>query len=183
MSTALILIDIQQDYFPGGRMELAGAVKASDAAKRLLTTFREKGLYRIHIQHISTRPGATFFLPETDGVDFHTNVKPLPDEAVIRKHYPNSFKETELGHALQNEKVQQLVIGGMMSHMCIDATVRAAFDDGYQCIVAHDACATRSLAFDGMNVPAEHVHAAFMAALGSVYAKVMSTDEVMKMLG
>jgi len=181
MNTALIIVDIQKDYFPEGRMELVGATPASEAANRLLAAFRKKDLFTVHIQHISNREGATFFLPNTDGIDFHANVRPLPDETVIQKHYPNSFKATELRSTLEKENIGQLVICGMMSHMCIDATVRAAFDMGYQCIVAHDACATRNLAFSGVDIPAEHVHGAFMAALGSVYAKIMKTDEVIDM--
>lgn len=182
MKTALILVDLQKDYFPGGRMELIGAMEASEAAGRLIAAFREKDMLVIHIQHISNREGATFFLPDTDGIDFHSNVAPLRNERIIKKNFPNSFRATELRDVLQKEDIEQLVICGMMSHMCIDATVRSAFDKGYRCIVAHDACATRNLIFEGVDIPAEHVHGAFMAALGSVYAQVIKADEVIGML-
>lgn len=182
MNTALILIDIQKDYFPGGRMELAGPIEASEAASRLLTAFRERGLPIVHIQHIAAREGATFFVPSTEGINFHENVNPLPDETVIVKHYPNSFRETSLSSTLEAQKIDQIVVCGMMSHMCIDATVRAAFDKGYNCIVAHDACAARNLAFGDVAVSAEQVHAGFMAALSSLYAKVIKADEVLDLL-
>ncbi|MBF0496769.1 MAG: cysteine hydrolase [Deltaproteobacteria bacterium] len=182
MNTALLLVDIQQDYFPGGRMELIGSTAASQEARRLLMTFREKNLPIIHVQHISTREGATFFLPDTEGINFHKNVTPRPNETIIEKHYPNSFRETELRNTLEGKNIQQLTICGMMSHMCIDATVRAAFDDGYNCIVAHDACATRNLTFNGVDIPAEHVHAGFMAALGSVYAQVLHAETIIDTL-
>lgn len=172
MTTALILIDIQRDYFTGGLMELTGSTEASLKAAQLLAHFRQTQ------QHISTRSTATFFLPNTDGVRFHKNVIPARGEKVIEKHYPNSFRETELKEYLDTKGVREVVIAGMMTHMCIDATVRAAFDFGYSCTVAHDACATRGLTFNDLCVPADHVHNAYMAALASVYAKVAPTAAI-----
>jgi len=97
MNAALLIIDIQNDYFPGGRMELVGSVAASLRARALLEAFRARGLPVIHVQHVSTRPGATFFLPDTDGVRIHENVRPAPGETVPTKHFPNAFRETALG--------------------------------------------------------------------------------------
>lgn len=182
MNTALLIVDIQKDYFPGGRMELVGADTAGEHAGRILAFFRERKLPVFHVQHISTRPDAAFFLPDTEGVFIHDAVAPLSDEVVIRKHLPNSFCDTGLQEILQEKGIQRLVICGMMSHMCIDATVRAAFDHGYTCIVVHDACATRALSFSGMEIPAQHVHGAYMASLNAVYAKVLSSDEVISLL-
>jgi len=182
MNTALLLVDIQQDYFPGGRMEVVGALEASRAAKRLLGCFRQENLPIVHIQHISMRAGATFFLPNTEGINFHENVRPVPDETIIKKYFPNSFRDTDLQKYLESKAINELVICGMMSHMCIDATVRAAFDEGYSCVVAHDACAARNLVFNGIDIPALHVHGAYMAALGAVYAKVSGTEEIIATL-
>jgi nicotinamidase-related amidase len=182
MNPALVLIDIQRDYFPDGRMEVVGAVEAARVAKKLLVHFREAKLPIVHIQHISTRPNATFFLPDTEGIHFHGSVTPLPDEMVIKKHFPNSFRETALQEYLATRGGRELVICGMMSHMCIDATTRAAFDYGYQCMVAHDACAARNLVFNGLELPAAHVHGAYMAALGAVYAKVLTGKEITEKL-
>lgn len=182
MNTALVLVDIQQDYFPKGRMEVVGAVEAGRAAIKLLNHFRAKKLPVVHVQHISTRADATFFLPDTEGINFYEGVRPLAAEAVVGKHFPNSFRDTNLHEYLESQKIKELVICGMMSHMCIDATVRAAFDGGYTCIVAHDACAARNLVFNGIDIPAMHVHGAYMAALGAVYAQVMSTGEIIGIL-
>ena len=182
MKPALVLIDIQLDYFPGGRMEVAGAVEASSAAKRLLDFFRQSNLPVVHVQHIAARANATFLLPHTEGVAFHESVVPLPGETVITKHFPNSFRNTDLEAFLEAQGTKEVVICGMMSHMCIDATVRAAFDKGYTCLVAHDACATKNLAFASLDIPASHVHGSYMAALGAVYAKVISAAEIIAML-
>jgi nicotinamidase-related amidase len=177
MKTALVLIDIQNDYFPGGRMELDGSPEASLRAKDLLTLFRDRNLPIFHIQHISNRNGASFFLPDTPGVEIHANVSPLPGETIIRKNFPNSFRNTDLLTRLKDAEVSQLVICGMMTHMCVDATVRAAFDHGFDCVAIHDACATRGLAFNGEEIPSEKVHGAFLAALCAVYARVCSSSE------
>ena len=178
MTQALLLIDIQNDYFPGGAMELVGSSLAGAQAGKLLQAFRQKELSVIHIQHISTRPGATFFLPNTAGVEIHKSVSPSTGEAVFQKHYPNSFRETRLLEHLRGHQISQLVIAGMMTHMCIDTTVRAATDLGFPCILAHDACATRDLSFNGPTVPAQSVQMAFLAALNGLFATVLSVEEI-----
>lgn len=177
MNTALLMIDIQNDYFPGGKMELDGSIQAGSCAKKLLAFCREKRMPVVHVQHISVRPGATFFLPGTEGVKFHSGATPGPDETVIEKHYPNSFRETSLLKYLKKMGVSNLVICGMMTHMCVDATTRAAFDHGFRCVVVVDACATKALSFGDKVVPAAHVQGAFMAALGAVYSRVVTTDD------
>jgi nicotinamidase-related amidase len=180
MKTALILVDIQNDYFAGGRMELEGMEAAGKKAGQLLTFFRDNRWPTFHIQHISNYEGATFFLPSTKGAEIHSAVKPRPDEPVVQKHYPNSFRETALLDALKNDGVENVVICGAMSHMCIDATTRAAADFGFSCTVVHDACATRNLDFGKKKILAQDVHGSFMAALGSAYAKVLSCKDLIE---
>ena len=158
-------------------MELEGSIEASQCAKRLLTFFRDKRLPLMHIQHINLRPGATFFVPDTKGIEFYENVKPRRHETVIQKNYPNSFRNTSLLECLEKESIKHLVITGMMTHMCVDATTRAAFDYGFKCTVVWDACATKSLSFDDRIIPAAHVHGAFLAALNNVYAQVITTGD------
>ena len=176
MKPALIIIDIQNDYFPGGKMELEGSPVASLQAAKLLQAFRAQGLPLVHIQHVSNRPGASFFLPGTEGVNIHANVAPRAGETVIQKNFPNSFRGTTLLEHLRGLGAEHLVIAGMMTHMCVDATTRAAFDLGFSCSLAHDACATRALAFGEQRVPAAQVHAAFVAALAGLYAKVQNAE-------
>jgi nicotinamidase-related amidase len=177
---ALILVDIQNDYFPGGRMVLEGIDTASVNASRLLGRFREMRMPVFHVRHIAVHPGATFFLPGTPGSEIHPSVAPMADETVIEKHFPNSFRETSLLGRLQKAGVASVAVCGAMSHMCIDATVRAACDLGFQCLVAHDACATRALTFGRETAPAAHVHAAFMAALSAAYAQVLPAEALIE---
>ncbi len=178
MSDALVIIDIQKDYFPGGRMEVVDSENAAQMAKSLLEIFRNGKKNIVHVQHVSTREGATFFLPETEGVKIHESVYPLNGEKIITKHFPNSFRDTDLENYLHEKGVEQITFCGMMSHMCIDATVRAAFDKSFTCVVAEDACATRNLSHGGVDVTNSDVHASYMAALGSVYADVTNSKEI-----
>lgn len=177
MKVGLVLIDIQNDYFPGGKFELKDSVLASLQARKLLDFCRQQQLAIFHIQHISLRSGATFFFPNTPGAEIHSNVQPYPGEVVIQKHHPNCFRASTLKSALQAAGVQHLVVCGMMTHLAIDATVRVAYDEGFQVTVIADACTTRSLTFREMQIPADHVHAASLAALNYLFAKVQTVDE------
>ncbi len=177
MVTGLLLVDIQNDYFPGGKMELAGMNEASSNANKLMDLFRKNQWPIMHIQQISDYGGATFFLPNTEGVELNETVKPLPGETIVQKQFANSFRDTSLQKQLKSYGVEQVVICGAMSHMCIDSTTRAAFDLGYSCIVVHDACATKNLEFGGIKLSAGEVHGSFMAALGSGYANVRGFKE------
>lgn len=185
MKTALVLIDIQNDYFSSGKWPLLGMELAVKNAQTLLTKFRTIKEPIIHIQHIAKAPDAPFFVRNTKGVEIHELVKPQENEneKVVIKEFPNSFRQTTLLNDLRNFGVERLVICGGMSNMCIDATTRAANDLEFNCIVAHDACAAKDLIFYGHITPALEVHCAFMSALSFAYAKVISTEETIGMLG
>lgn len=178
----LLIIDIQNDYFEGGRMPLEGSYEASLNAKKLLEEFRRTGGSVVHVQHIATRPGSTFFLPDTDGAQIHENVRPRTEEIVVAKSSPNSFASTSLETYLKSLNAETLVVCGMMTQMCVDATVRAAKDKGYEILLAHDACATRPMEFAGRKVAAEDVQAAFIASLNGFYARPLPTEEILTML-
>jgi nicotinamidase-related amidase len=177
MRRALVLVDIQNDYFSGGRKPLPGMPEACERGADLLSFFRETGQPVFYIRHISMRPESTFFIQGTEGADIHPLVSPRPGERVITKHYPNSFLKTSLLEELRTVDPDEVVICGAMSNMCIDATTRAAADFGFRCVVVHDACAASDLRFGGRTVGALDVHAAFMAALGAAYARVVTLTE------
>ena len=180
--TALLVIDVQNDYFPGGRMELEGAEAAGAKAAAAPAAFRARGLPVFHVRHLSVRPGATFFIPGTRGAEIHACAAPAAGEAVVEKNFPNSFRGTDLHERLGKAGIKHLVVAGMMTHMCVDSSVREAFDLGYRVSLLSDACATRSQSFGGHAVPAPQVHAAFLASLNGLFASVAPTDEILKTL-
>ena len=180
MKTALVIIDIQNDYFPDGKNELVNSVEASLKAKGLLEHFRQMDLPVVHIRHLSVRPGSTYFIPGTEGAEIHANVQPLQDEKIVTKNYPNSFRETDLHEYLQEQQIEHLVISGMMSHMCVDSTARAGKDLGYRVTIAEDACATKDLILQEQKVPAQEIHQAFMAGLSYYYAEIKTSQQVIE---
>jgi nicotinamidase-related amidase len=178
MARGLLIVDIQRDYFPGGAYPLVGPEDASAAAKRVLGWSRDEGLPVVHLRHVWDAPEATFMRPGTEGVEIHPDVEPAEGEPVLDKGEPNGFLGTGLERELRSRGVEELVVVGMMSSMCVDATARAACDLGFDVTVVHDACAAPDLEFGGVEVAGTSVHAAFMAALADGYAKVISADEV-----
>jgi nicotinamidase-related amidase len=170
MGRALVIVDIQRDYFPGGAHPLEAPDAAVRAAKRLLESFRASGETVVHVRHVWDEAEATFMRPGTSGVEIHPEVAPEDGELVIAKAFPNSFRETVLEEELRARGVEAVVVCGMMTSMCVDATVRAT--------VACDACATCDLEFDGRSVAAADVQSAFLAALADGYARVALTSEI-----
>ena len=164
-STALIIIDIQNFYFPGGASELVEPEIAAEQAKILLSYFREnKGLV-VHVKHD--------FSP---GGEIHQLVKPLDNEKVFTKKEVNAFLNTGLNEYLKQNNIKYVTLCGMQTHMCLEAGTRAAHDLGYECTVVEDACATRNLTYGEVTVPSRDVHYSTLATLRS-YAKVMSLKE------
>jgi nicotinamidase-related amidase len=181
MKTALLVIDIQKDYFPGGKYPLVNPLAAAQNAYMILQCFRESANHHVHIQHISLEPDATFFISGDRGTDIHDSVAHFEGEPIVYKHEPNSFLNTNLLELLKSWEIERVIITGMMTHMCVDATARAASDLGFQVIVAEDACATRDLQYGDTTIPAELVHKSFLAALKS-YGKVMKSEKILALL-
>ncbi|WP_295893431.1 cysteine hydrolase family protein [uncultured Vibrio sp.] len=174
---ALIIIDIQNDYFAGGAMELHQPVEAANKAAKLIEHFRASNLPVIHIQQLSLREELGFLLPGTKGQEIHPSVEPLAGEKVVVKHFPNAFAKTDLIHILEQMNVSDIVVAGMMTHMCVSSTIRAALEYGLKTTVAHDACATRDLEVLGKQVLAEDVHITALAEIAPI-THICSSDEI-----
>jgi nicotinamidase-related amidase len=177
--TALLVIDIQNFYFPGGKLPLVDPLAASLQAKKLLERFRAKGLPVVHVQHLPKGQAS----PTPDSGDeqyrIHPNVMPVGGERVIGKHEANAFRDTELLATLRSLGVRRLAICGMQTHMCVEAATRAAADLGFEVVVVNDACATRALKLEEKEVPAAQVHVAALAAMNGTYARVVSTEKLL----
>lgn len=173
----LIVVDLQNEYLPTGNLPLHGIEAAAANAAKAIADAREKNIPVFHIRHEFANGEAPVFVPGSHGVEIQPAVAPLAGEPVIVKNYINSFRETDLKAHLDAEGVEEVVVVGAMSHMCVDAVVRAAADMGYPVTVLHDACATLDLTFNGVTTPAPQVHAAMMAAFAFGYGTVKSTEE------
>lgn len=173
----LIVVDLQNEYLPTGKLPLSGIEAAAANVARVIADARTKRIPVFHIRHESANGEVPVFVPGTNGVEIQPAVAPIGDEPVIVKNHINAFRQTDLKQQLDAGGVEEVVVVGAMSHMCIDAVVRAAADMGYPVTVLHDACATLDLAFGDVSVPAAHVHAAMMAAFAFGYGTVKSADE------
>ena len=162
---ALLIIDIQDFYFPGGKSALVEPEKAAANAAMLLDIFRKNKLPVVHVRH-NSEPGGKI----------SDMVKPLPGEKIISKDAVNCFVGTDLLEYLKTNKLDTLVICGMQTHMCVEAATRAASDYGFKCILIRDACATKDLIFNDKIIKAEDVHYSTLSTLKN-YSKVLSTIE------
>lgn len=165
---ALLVVDIQDFYFAGGKSELVNPLPAALNAAKLVAEFRAKGWSVIFIKHQSQ-----------DQDQIHESVMPMEGEPVFTKTAVNSFVGTPLRDYLIDHKVSKLVVCGMQTHMCVEAAVRAGADYGYQVTLVHDACATKDLKWGDEIIPAKMVHLSTLATLRS-YAKALSTDEYLE---
>ncbi|MEO7124930.1 MAG: cysteine hydrolase family protein [Nakamurella sp.] len=179
MTNALVLVDLQRDYFQSGAHPLVEPDAAVAEARRVLDFWRQEHRPVVHVQHVATESGATFMRPDTDGVGIHSLVAPQHDEIVVTKHQPNAFLDTSLLDELRTVGAESITVVGMMTNMCIDATVRAASDLGFDVTVVADACAASDLQFDGRIIDGATVHAAFLAALQGTYARVCTAQELL----
>jgi nicotinamidase-related amidase len=177
MSRALLLIDIQRDYFPGGAFELVGPDAAATSARDVLERFRSGREPIIHVRHAASAP-APFLVAGTPGAEIDDRVAPAGGEPVIVKQHPNAFRATSLEQLLREQGISELVVGGMMTSMCVDASVRAAADLGFAITVVGDACAAPALSRGSVTVPGEQVHTAFLAALDGTYATVVDAADL-----
>jgi nicotinamidase-related amidase len=170
---ALLLIDIQNDYFTGGLWPVDDMAQVAKAARAVLDTARAAGDLVLHIRHEATSDAAPFFRPDTHGAQIHPSVAPLEAETVILKHRPNSFHETDLHARLTAAGISKLTIVGAMTQMCIDATTRAARDFGFDVTLVADACGAKAQSFGEVNLSAAQVQAAFLAPLEMSYATII----------
>ncbi|MGV8040355.1 MAG: cysteine hydrolase family protein [Thermoanaerobaculaceae bacterium] len=177
--TALVVIDVQEFYFPGGRVPLVEPGPAAERAGTVLASFRARGLPVVHVQHL----GKDMAGPDPACPDpqyrIRPEVMPAPGEKVIGKRHASAFRGTDLEAWLRGKGITKLVLCGMQTHMCLEAAARAAADLGFEVTVVADACATRDLEWGGVKVPAAQVHAATLAALSGTYARVVTADELL----
>ena len=167
--SALLLIDIQDFYFPGGKLQLENPEMAGMNAGLILDHFRKSEIPVYHVRHNFEPVG-----------NIHQYVKPEAGEPVLSKDQVNAFVDTKLLEMLQADSIEQLVICGMQTHMCVEAAVRAGHDLGFTCLLVTDACATRALQYEEHIIPAKNVHYSTIKTLQGSYARVLTTEDLIK---
>lgn len=168
MATALIVIDVQNDYFPGGKFPLWNPESAEANCLRLIGWAKSASVPVVLVQHVVEGTPAPFFAAGSAGAEIHPPIRAAtPETPVIVKAFADSFEKTELKSKLDRLGVDRLVICGMMTHNCVTHTAISKAAEAYEVTVVGDACATVS----------EIVHILALHAL-STRVKVVDTDEL-----
>jgi nicotinamidase-related amidase len=173
--TALVVIDVQKDYFPGGKFVLFRARAALRKTLRLRDWARAQGLAVWWIRHTSSASRSFFLVEGTPGADLHPLLQPREDEPLVNKRDPNCFLGTDLETQLRSRGIDTVVWAGMISWMCVETTVRSAKDKGFRNLVAHDAVASGWMKGPYGLVTPWSAHRAFLSGLGLYHAEVFST--------
>ena len=176
--SALIMVDCQNTY-RHGIMKLANVELAILEAQKLLQMARDLNVPIIHIQH-DAGVGSPYDVTAEIG-QISSEVAPKNGENVITKNYPNAFIATPLEAQLKALGIENIVLAGFMTHMCINSTARGAFNLGFKPTVVASACATRSLVgANGKTVDAQTMHEAALAAIRDLFAVVVDDVAGMK---
>lgn len=145
---ALIIIDLQNDYFPGGAFPLSNTEVTLASIELAIQKARAKGIPVVHVQHLAdpAQGIAPFFNRGTAGAEIHARIMAAaPDAPVVVKHFADSFERTDLHETLQRLGVDELVLCGMMTQNCVTHTALSRQADRYKKItVLSDACTTVS---------------------------------------
>ena len=179
-STALLVIDFQQEYFTG-RLPIPDGQKALNKARELIA-FADKARIPVYqIQHIAPAGSAVFAL-DGEGVKFHPQMLPRAGDTVLQKTTVSVFGSTELDRLLKEKGIKTVIIAGLMTHACVAGGARDAAPLGYQVVVASDASATRSIArADGSSIDANSLHRAALASVEDTFGDVMTTAQIVKL--
>jgi nicotinamidase-related amidase len=178
-STALLVIDFQNEYF-SGRMPIPDGMAALRNTQRLVAHADRAGMPVFHIQHV-TPAGSPIFAEDGDTVPFHSGLQPAPHHAVVQKSQVSAFQGTDLDQRLKAAGIKTLIVSGLMTHMCVTGAARDAVPLGYAVIVPHDACATRDLDGPAGLVPHAELHRAALAAIADAFGDVLSTSQVLEL--
>ena len=177
-STALLVIDFQNEYFDG-RMPIPDGTAAMANAKRLIAMADKARMPVFHVQHV-TPAGSPVFAEDGKTVAIHADIRPASHHAVVRKSSVSVFPTTDIDAQLKAKGIKALIVSGLMTHACVSGAARDAVPLGYEVIVADDACATRDLEHGGITIPAAQVHAAMMSSLGFAYAAIIDAQDYIK---
>jgi nicotinamidase-related amidase len=169
MTRALLLIDVQNEYFAEGKLALPGIEATLEPIKILIEHFRTSHAPVVFVQHVGLNPDPEApFAVGTSGADLHETLERGPLDMLIAKSFPNAFFQSWLETALRSNGITELVIAGAMTQTCIDSTARSALDFGYPVTIASDACAAGPLEWEGKAIPVTQVQKTFLAALATL---------------
>ncbi len=145
MAKALLVIDLQNDYFPGGKFSLWNTDVVLQNIERAIEKANSVGVPVIHVQHIARQGLAPFFNEGTPGADIHPRVlAAAPKAPIVLKEFADGFEKTTLEETLSKLGVTELLVCGMMTQNCVTHTAISKAAEKYTVSVLVDCCATVS---------------------------------------
>ena len=180
--TALIVIDVQNEYFEG-KWPIPDGNAALDKIEAAIEASQQTGAKVIYVQHEVLNPERGLFIRGTNGFELHTRLRPRPEDQRIVKNYPGSFSKTDLEETLRKDGIETLVISGYMTHMCCDTTAREGFHRDFRVLFLNDATATRDGEHPTLGKIAHgELHRSTLITQASMFAEVLPTQELVERL-
>lgn len=176
MKKALLVIDVQNEYFDG-KLPIAYPSGSLDNILKAMDAATAAGVPTVVVQHASTKPDARTFRPGSVEQELRAEVAERPRDLLIEKHLPGSFTNTELEAWLRANDIDEVVIAGYMTQLCCDTTARQANHLGFGVEFLADATGTLPLQNSAGAVTAEELHRAILVTQQLSFAKVLTTNE------
>jgi nicotinamidase-related amidase len=176
MNRALIVIDVQNEYFTGA-LPITYPNGHLDKITHTMDVAQSKGIPSIVVQHTETAPDTPFFKRDSLEWQIHPQVRDRPCDLLIEKHLPGCFTGTGLEEWLKERNIDTLVISGYMTHMCCDTTARQAMHLGMNVEFLSDATGTLAVENNAGAVSAEELHRSILVAQQMMISTVLSTEE------
>ncbi|RLU07236.1 cysteine hydrolase [Pseudomonas prosekii] len=179
-TTALVVIDFQNEYFTG-RMPIPDGVAAMNNARALIKFADTAKIPVYHVQHVAPAGSAVFALGG-ETVKFHPLMQPRAHDQVVQKNTVSVFASTDLDKQLKQAGIKTVIFAGLMTHACVAGGARDAAPLGYQVVVASDASATRAITrLNGQTVDKDSLHRAALAEIEDTFGDVMTTQEITRL--
>lgn len=177
MKRALIVVDVQNEYFEGGALPISYPPNSFSRIKEAIEEAQKAGILVVFVQHASLKENAGAFVRGSHLWEFHDDIKKLTPDLVIEKNHASSFVGTDLNWRLRTLGIDTVTIVGYMTQNCCDATARDASQLGYNVEFLSDANGTLAFSNNAGEVSAEELHRSFLVAQAFGFSRVLSLDE------
>jgi nicotinamidase-related amidase len=179
MRRALMVIDVQNEYFTG-RLPVSYPKDSLNKIIKVMDAAVKSRIPVIIIQHTAPQKDSSTFVKGSNEWELHDEIKAKKYDYLIEKNLPGSFTNTKLESILRDNQVDTVVICGYMSQMCCDTTSRQAVHLGFSVEFLSDATGTLDISNYAGSVKAEELHKAVLVTQAMRFSKVISTDEWIK---
>jgi nicotinamidase-related amidase len=173
MKRALLVIDVQNEYFTG-KLPVSYPAGSLDKILAAMDAARAHGVPVVVVRH-SAKGDRGVFKPGTREWELHKEVAARPHDRLVEKSVPSSFAGTDLESWLRDNQIDTLAIAGYMTQMCCDSTARDGFHRGFKVEFLADATGTLTLATDAGKVADRDLHNAVLVTQSTMFSKVMNT--------